>query len=107
MEACSFRDANDNFDKRNIRVLGVSADDEASHRNFISKFNLPFTLLADTDYTVAKSYNSYGDKEFGGKVYTGVLRKTFLIDEQGRIKKIFNDVNIEKHADEVLQAFGK
>ena len=106
-EACSFRDANDIFGEKGIKVFGVSADDAASHQNFISKFSLPFPLLADTDYSVAKSYNSYGDKEYGGKIYTGVLRKTFLIDEQGKIKKIFNDVNVEAHADEVLEAFGK
>jgi peroxiredoxin Q/BCP len=87
--------------------LGVSADDEKSHQKFISKFNLPFTLLADTDHAVADTYGSYGDKEFAGKIYTGVLRKTFLIDETGTIKKIFNDVNVETHADEVLQAFGE
>ena len=106
-EACSFRDANDLYGERGIKVFGVSADDEASHQKFISKFNLPFPLLADTNYSVAKSYGSYGDKEYGGKIYTGVLRKTFLIDEQGKIKKIFNDVNVDRHADEVLQAFDK
>jgi peroxiredoxin Q/BCP len=106
-EACSFRDSNDIYAEKGIKVFGISGDDETSHQNFVSKFNLPFPLLADTDYTVANAYNSYGDKEYGGKVYTGVLRKTFLIDESGKIKKVFNDVNVEEHAGEVLQAFGE
>jgi peroxiredoxin Q/BCP len=106
-QACSLRDEFSTFKEKGIKVFGISADDETSHQNFISKYNLPFTLLADTDYSTAKNYGSYGDKEYGGKVYTGVLRKTFLIDEQGKIKKIFNDVNVDQHADEVLQAFGE
>ncbi len=81
-------------------------DDEKSHQKFISKYNLPFTLLADTDHRIADAYGSYGDKEYDGKIYNGVLRKTFLIDESGKIKKVFDKVNIEEHADEVLKAFG-
>ncbi len=87
--------------------MGVSTDDEKSHQNFISKYDLPFTLLADTDHAIADVYGSYGDKQYMGKTYTGVLRRTFLIDEAGKIKKIFNEVKVGEHADEVLRAFGE
>ena len=106
-EACSLRDGFKEFEKKRIKILGVSTDDEKSHRKFISKYELPFTLLADIDHTVADAYGSYGEKTFMGKNYTGVLRKTFLIDEQGKIKRIFDKVKVDEHADEILQAFGE
>ena len=104
-EACSFRDSFAEFGRRGIKVLGVSLDDERSHRKFADKYKLPFTLLADTDHAVAEAYGVYGEKQFMGKKYMGVSRKTFLIDEQGKIKKVFDKVNVEEHADEVLKAF--
>ncbi|MGI8469387.1 MAG: thioredoxin-dependent thiol peroxidase [Pyrinomonadaceae bacterium] len=106
-EACSLRDSHNEFSEKNIRVLGVSTDDAQSHQKFISKYNLPFTLLADTDKKIVNDYDVYGEKSMYGKKYTGVLRKTFLIDEQGKIQKIFDKVNVSEHADEVLKAFGK
>lgn len=106
-QACSFRDANDVYAEKNIKVLGVSIDDESSHRKFISKFSLPFTLIADTDKKIVSDYGVYGEKNMYGKKYMGVNRKTFLIDEQGKIKKIFNKVDVSEHADEVLKAFGE
>ena len=104
-EACSFRDSHSVFEDKNIKVLGVSLDDETSHQAFISKYNLPFTLLSDTDHTVADAYGVYGEQTWGDKKYMGVSRKTFLIDEQGAIKKVFDKVNVEQHSDEVLEAF--
>ena len=106
-QACSLRDGFSTFETENIKVLGVSMDDENSHRRFISKYVLPFTLLADTDHAVADAYGSYGEKTFAGKNYMGVLRKTFLIDEAGKIKRIFDKVKVDEHADEVLQAFAE
>ncbi|HYE16349.1 MAG TPA: thioredoxin-dependent thiol peroxidase [Pyrinomonadaceae bacterium] len=106
-QACSLRDSHSEFGERGIKVLGVSLDDEASHRKFAEKYSLPFTLLADTDHAVAEAYGVYGEKQWMGKKYMGVDRKTFLIDEQGRIKKVFDKVNVERHADEVLAAFGE
>jgi thioredoxin-dependent peroxiredoxin len=105
-EACSFRDSYSAFEDQNIKVLGVSLDDEGSHQAFISKFNLPFTLLSDTDHSVSEAYGVYGEQAWGDKKYMGVARKTFLIDEQGVIKKVFDKVNVEAHSDEVLAAFG-
>ena len=106
-EACSLRDGFEKFDEKGIEILGVSTDNEKSHQKFISKYELPFTLLADTDHAVADKYESYGEKQFMGKTFNGVLRKTFLIDETGKIKKIFDKVKVDEHADEVLKAFGE
>jgi peroxiredoxin Q/BCP len=106
-EACSFRDADDVFNSKGIKVFGVSTDDEKSHQKFISKFQLPFDLLADTDKSIVESYGVWGEKSMYGKKYMGTTRKTFLIGEDGRIAKIFDKVNVEQHADEVLEAFGE
>ena len=104
-QACSIRDSHSEFEERGIKVLGVSLDDAASHRKFTDKYELPFTLLADTDHAVADAYGVYGQKEFMGKKYMGVSRVTFLIDEQGRIRRVMDKVNVDEHADEVLEAF--
>jgi peroxiredoxin Q/BCP len=104
-EACSFRDAFASYKKKGIAVLGVSPDSEASHKKFVTKYKLPFTLLADTDKAIAESYGVWGEKKFMGRTYMGVHRTTFLIDEKGKIKKIFEKVKPEDHASEVLEAF--
>ena len=106
-QACSLRDGFSAFEEKNIKVLGVSMDNEKSHQKFIQKYDLPFTLLVDADHQIADDYSSYGEKQFMGRTYTGVLRKTFLINESGKIVKVFNQVKVDEHADEVLQAFGK
>ena len=104
-EACSFRDAFSKFKKRGIQVFGVSPDGEASHKKFAAKYKLPFTLLADTDNAISDTYGVYGQKKFMGRTYMGVNRTTFLIDEKGKIKKVFEKVKPEEHASEVLEAF--
>jgi len=104
-EAFSFRDAVSKFKKRGIQVFGVSPDSEASHKKFAAKYKLPFTLLADTDNAVSDTYGVYGQKKFMGRTYMGVNRTTFLIDEKGKIKKVFEKVKPEEHASEVLEAF--
>jgi len=104
-EACSFRDAFADFKKRDIKVLGVSKDSEASHKKFAAKYKLPFTLLADPDHSIADAYGVYGEKKFMGRTYLGVKRVTFLIDEKGKVKKVFEKVKPEEHAREVLEAF--
>ena len=104
-EACSFRDAFADFRKRGIEVLGVSVDSEASHQKFTAKYKLPFTLLADPDHAIADAYGVYGEKKFMGRTYMGVKRVTFLIDEKGKIKKVYEKVKPEEHAREVLEAF--
>ena len=105
-EACSFRDADETFKAKGIKVFGISTDDEKSHQKFISKYQLPFDLLADTDKNIVESYGVWGEKSMYGKKYMGTNRKTFLVGEDGRIVKIFDKVNVAEHADEVLEAFG-
>lgn len=104
-EACSLRDSFDVFAAKGIKILGVSNDDEKKHQKFISKYALPFDLLADTDKTVVNLYGVYGEKSMYGKKYMGINRKTFLIDETGKIVKIFDKVNVSKHAEEILEVF--
>jgi thioredoxin-dependent peroxiredoxin len=105
-EACSFRDADDIYTQKNIKVFGVSTDSEKSHQKFISKYNLPFDLLADTEKEIVTAYGVYGEKSMYGKKYMGINRTTFLIDEQGKVVKVFKKINVSEHASEVLEAFG-
>ena len=104
-QACSLRDGHAELSRRGIEVIGVSLDDEKSHQKFAEKYSLPFTLLADTDHSVADAFGVYGEKQFAGRSYMGVSRTTFLIDEQGRVRKVFDKVKVDEHADEVLKAF--
>lgn len=104
-EACSFRDSFAKFKKRGIEVFGVSLDSQKSHAKFIDKYRLPFRLLADTERTLSESFGTYGEKKFMGRTYMGNHRMTFLIDEKGKIKKIFSKVKPDAHAEEVLSAF--
>src|SRR6267142_3116386 len=106
-EACSFRDAFADFEKRGIKVLGISPDNETKHKKFAEKFDLPFTLLTDTDHAISEKYGTYGQKKFMGRTYMGIIRTTFLIDEEGKIKRIFEKVKPDDHAREVLDAFNK
>lgn len=106
-EACSFRDADAVYRDKGIKVFGVSIDGEKSHQKFISKYSLPFDLLADPEKSIVEKYGVWGEKSMYGKKYMGTLRKTFLIDEKGKIAKIFDKVNVSEHADEVLKAFGE
>src|SRR5258705_1426793 len=104
-EACSFRDSFAKFKKSGIEVFGVSLDSEKSHQKFAKKYDLPFRLLADTERKLSESFGTYGEKKFMGRTYMGNHRMTFLIDEKGKIKKIFPKVKPEDHAGEVLEAF--
>ena len=106
-EACAFRDAFSKFKKRGIEVLGVSLDSEKSHQKFAQKYGLPFRLLADTDKKVSEAYGTYGEKKFMGRNYMGNHRMTFLIDEKGKITKVFEKVKPDEHAEEVLAAFNE
>ncbi|MGB7207625.1 MAG: thioredoxin-dependent thiol peroxidase [Pyrinomonadaceae bacterium] len=106
-EACSFRDADAVYNKKGIKVFGVSTDSEKSHQKFISKYQLPFDLLADTEKEIVEKYGVWAEKSMYGKKYMGTVRKTFLVGEDGKIAKIFDKVNVSEHADEVLEAFGE
>jgi thioredoxin-dependent peroxiredoxin len=101
-EACSFRDADHEMQKRGIVVLGISADDIASHEKFADKYGLPFPLLSDTDTTVSQRYGVWKEKNLYGKKYMGIARETFLIDKEGIVRKVWPKVKAEGHASEVL-----
>jgi thioredoxin-dependent peroxiredoxin len=103
-EACSFRDANHEMQKRGVVVLGISADDMASHRKFADKYGLPFPLLSDIDTTVSQRYGVWQEKTMYGKKYLGINRETFLIDKDGIVRKIWPRVKPDDHASEVLAA---
>jgi thioredoxin-dependent peroxiredoxin len=102
-EACSFRDSFADFKKAGVEVLGVSIDDPESHIKFRKKYNLPFTLLADTDKKVVNDYGVWQEKVNYGKKYWGIARTTFLIDKNGNIVHVFERVKPDEHAAEVLQ----
>jgi thioredoxin-dependent peroxiredoxin len=103
-QACGIRDAYGEFERAGAVVLGVSPDNERSHVKFRNKYELPFTLLADTEHEVADRYGVWGEKKFMGKKYMGVSRSTFVIDESGRVKKVFEKVTPATHAVDVLAA---
>jgi peroxiredoxin Q/BCP len=103
-QACGIRDAYAEFERAGAVVLGVSPDDERSHVKFKNKYELPFTLLADTDHAVAEKYGVWTEKSYLGKKYKGVSRSTFVIDADGNVKKVMHDVKPVTHADEVLAA---
>ena len=103
-EACSFRDGFSVYQEKNITILGVSPDTVKSHQKFKDKYHLPFTLLADPDHKVCELYGVWGKKKLYGKEYDGVFRTTFVVDGNGKIKKVFENVKPEEHATQVLEA---
>lgn len=102
-EACSFRDADHEMQKRGVVVLGISADGIPSHQKFADKYGLSFPLLADTDTTVSQLYGVWKEKNYAGKKYMGVNRETFLIDKDGIVRKVWPKVKAAEHAQEVLE----
>lgn len=105
-EACNFRDDYSAFEKAGVVILGVSPDNVRSHVKFKKKFQLPFPLLADEGHQVCELYQAWGPKKFMGREYQGVLRTTFLIDENGNIVNVFENVRPAEHSAEVLSALG-
>jgi peroxiredoxin Q/BCP len=103
-QACGIRDAYKEFEDAGAVVLGVSPDDEASHAKFKQKYDLPFTLLADSGHGVADTYGVWGEKSMYGKTYMGVDRSTFVIGPDGNVAKVFRKVKPDEHADQVLDA---
>jgi peroxiredoxin Q/BCP len=103
-EACDFRDDYSQITAAGAVVLGVSPDSVKSHDGFKLRYNLPFFLLSDPDHRVAEMYGAWGEKKMYGKSYMGIIRTTFVIDEQGRIVKVFPKVRVKGHSQEVLAA---
>jgi thioredoxin-dependent peroxiredoxin len=102
-EACNLRDNYKAMQKQGYEVLGVSTDDEKSHRKFIEKEKLPFRLLADTGRTVHEAYGTWVEKSMYGRSYMGTARMTFVIDEQGKIEEIIGKVDTKNHAAQILK----
>jgi peroxiredoxin Q/BCP len=105
-EACNLRDNYEGLKKKDIEIIGVSADDEKSHRNFIQKNSLPFRLIADTDKAIIKAYGVWGEKLASGKFVEGILRTTFVIDKTGKVEKIISKVDTGKHTEQILSSIG-
>ncbi len=102
-EACSLRDNYKLLQKNGFELLGVSVDDEKSHQKFITKHELPFPLLADTDQSVVNAYEVWVEKSMYGRKYMGTARKTFIIDEKGKIAHIIEKVDTKDHAGQILR----
>ena len=105
VQACNLRDNFGALQKEGIVVIGVSPDEEVKHKKFETKFELPFTLLADPELDIIEKYGVWGEKSMYGKNYMGLLRTTFLIDENGIIKKIFSKPKSKEHSEEILKAW--
>ena len=101
-EACSLRDNYAELTERGYNVVGVSKDSAASHRKFIDKYELPFTLLADTTTQMLQDFGAWGEKSMYGRKYMGVLRRTFIFDEQGVLTDIIEKVDTKNHASQIL-----
>ena len=102
-EACNFRDDYSAYEKAGVVILGVSPDSSQSHTKFKTRYELPFTLLADDGHKVCELYGVWGRKKFMGREYDGVFRTSFLIDPDGKIVKVFTKVSPSKHSKEVLE----
>ncbi|MGB1517477.1 MAG: thioredoxin-dependent thiol peroxidase [Crocinitomicaceae bacterium] len=106
-QACNIRDNYSDLEKEGIVILGVSADSEASHQKFIDKFDLPFALLADVDKKMLNDYGVWGEKKFMGRVYDGIHRTTFIIDESHVIVGIIEKPKTKDHSREILEVYAK
>ncbi|MCI4649871.1 thioredoxin-dependent thiol peroxidase [Phaeodactylibacter sp.] len=102
-EACNLRDNFEGLKAKGYELLGVSPDSAKKHQNFIKKHDLPFPLLADTEKEVLNAYEVWGEKQFMGKTYDGVHRTTFIIDEEGKIEKVFKKVKTKAHTEQILE----
>jgi len=105
-EACNLRDNFAALRKKGVVVIGVSADNEKSHKKFETKFSLPFILLADTDMKIIHAYDVWAEKTFMGRTYMGILRTTFLINEKGKIDHIIEKVESKRHTEQIMEIWG-
>lgn len=101
-EACDLRDNYHQFINHGFEILGVSPDSEKKHQKFITKYELPFSLLADEDHSVAEAYGVWGEKSMYGRKYMGILRTTFVIDEKGKISNIIEKVDTKEHSKQLI-----
>jgi peroxiredoxin Q/BCP len=100
--ACSLRDDYDLLLEKGYAIVGVSADPVKSHAKFATKYSLPYPLIADTEMKIIKAYDVWGTKMLFGRIYDGIVRTSFVIDEEGLIKQVINEVNTKNHARQIL-----
>ena len=103
VEACNLRDNYSRFKEQNYEILGVSPDSQKKQAKFFAKYNLPYPLLADQDRSVINAYGVWGPKKFMGRLFDGLHRTTFVIDENGIIEEVITDVKSKKHTDQILK----
>lgn len=103
-ESCNLRDNYDDLLGKGYQIIGVSPDTQEKQKKFAEKYNLPFPLLADVEKKVIKAYGAWGMKKMYGKEYEGLLRTTYVIDEEGKIEKVFPKVKTKDHADQIMEA---
>ena len=106
-QACNLRDHHSDLLKQGYAVIGVSADDVNSHKKFEQKFKLPFPLVADANQVISQEYGVWGEKQMFGKPFMGITRTTFLIDENGMIKKVIDKPDTANHTEQVLKAWAE
>lgn len=102
-EACDLRDNYDRFIEKDYAIVGVSADTEEKHKKFIEKYSLPFPLIADTEKEILKKYDAWGRKKNYGLEYDGIIRKTFIISEEGLVEKIIEKVKTKDHTTQIFE----
>ena len=102
-QACNLRDNYDQLQKEGFVVLGISKDNEKSHKKFIDKYNLPFSLIADTDTKINEAYGVWAEKSLYGKTYWGTNRTTFVIDEEGKIAEVIRKVDTKNHISQIIK----
>ena len=102
VEVCNFRDDFELYEEKNAVLLGISKDGEESHQKFISKFDLPFTLLCDEDHAVAEAYGAWGEKSMYGRKYMGIVRTTVVVDAEGNVEQVYEKVKPKDHSKELL-----
>jgi thioredoxin-dependent peroxiredoxin len=102
-EACNLRDNYDELIKKGFKIIGVSADSDVSHKKFMNKYSLPFSLIPDTDKEILNAYGVWGEKKFMGRNFMGIIRTTFIISEKGIIEKIITKVDTKNHTEQIYK----
>lgn len=104
-QSCNLRDNYDLLKSKGFEIIGVSADSEVRHQKFTEKYDLPFDLIPDEEKSIINAYGIWGEKKFMGKVYDGIHRVTFVIDEEGNIERIFDKVKTKEHSEQILATY--
>ncbi len=102
-EACNFRDNYNFWLSKGYAVVGVSPDSVASHQKFIAKYDLPFPLLSDPEKAIIKAYGAWGHKKLYGREYEGLIRSTFVVDEEGKVEEVFSKVKTKEHTEQIVK----